>query len=70
MQEGNSHAQDHLVRHRCRCVSHDWIGTWIGVRTLTPSGALAGATDQLSVMLTGAKGAPTSLYDDYSIVAY
>ena len=32
------------------------IGTWIGVRTLTPSGALAGATDQLSVMLTGCEG--------------
>jgi hypothetical protein len=46
------------------------IGTWIGVRTLNPSGALAGATDQPSVMLTGAKGAPTSLYDDYSMVAY
>jgi hypothetical protein len=46
------------------------IGTWIGVRTLTPSGARAGTTDQPSVMMTGAKGAPTSLYDDYSIVVY
>jgi hypothetical protein len=39
------------------------IGTWIG-------GARAGTTDQPSVMMTGAKGAPTSLYDDYSTVVY
>jgi hypothetical protein len=46
------------------------IGTWIGVRTLTPTGALAGSRDKPSMMMTGAKGRPTSHYDDYSIVVY
>jgi hypothetical protein len=46
------------------------VGTWIGVRTLTPIGALAGSTVSPPVMMTGAKGPPTSHYDDYSIVVY
>ncbi len=46
------------------------VGAWIGVRTLTPTGALAGSTDQPSVMRTGAKGSPLSHYDDYSLVVY
>jgi hypothetical protein len=33
-------------------------------------GELAGPADKSPVMMTGAKGPPTSLYDDYSIVAY
>jgi hypothetical protein len=46
------------------------VGTWIGVRTLTPTGALADSTDQPLVMTTGAKGSPTSHYDDYDIVVH
>jgi hypothetical protein len=46
------------------------IGACIGVRALTPTGALAGSTDQPLVMMTGAKGLPTSPYDDYPIVVY
>jgi hypothetical protein len=46
------------------------VGAWIGVRTLTPTGALAGSTDQPLVMTTGAKGSPTSHYDDYDIVVH
>ena len=46
------------------------IGAWFGVRTFTPTGALAGATDQPPVMMTGAKGSPTAPYDDYEIVVY
>jgi hypothetical protein len=46
------------------------IGTWFGVRTFIPTRALAGSTDQPSVMMTGAKGLPTSHYDDYEIVVY
>jgi hypothetical protein len=46
------------------------VGTWIGVRTLTPTGALAGSSDKPSAMMTGAKGPPTSHYDDYSLVVY
>jgi hypothetical protein len=44
------------------------VGAWIGVRT--PTGALAGSTDQPLVMTTGAKGSPTSHYDDYDIVTH
>jgi len=44
------------------------IGTWVGVRILNPTGALAGSTDR-PVMMTGAKGPPTSLNDD-SLVVY
>ena len=44
------------------------IGTWFGVRTFTA--AEAGAADKPPVMMTGAKGPPTSHYDDYDIVVY
>jgi hypothetical protein len=45
------------------------IGTWIGGRTLTPTNALAGSSvDPPAIMMTGAKGLPTSPYDDYDIV--
>jgi hypothetical protein len=44
------------------------VGTWTGVRTL-PTSALAGSTVHASAM-TGAKGRPTSHYDDYSLVFY
>jgi hypothetical protein len=43
------------------------IGTWAGVRIFAPAGALADSTDK-PAMMTGAKGAPTSLHDDYDIV--
>jgi len=46
------------------------IGTWIGVRTFTPTSAVAGSTDNAPVMMTGAKHPPTSLYDDYDIVVH
>ena len=46
------------------------IGAWIGVRTLTPTGALADSTDKPPVMMTGAKGPPTSHYDDYDLVVH
>ena len=46
------------------------VGTWIGGRPSTPTSALAGSVDKPPVMMTGAKGPPTSLYDDYSIVVY
>jgi hypothetical protein len=44
------------------------IGTWIGVGTLTPTSALAGSSVDPLAMTTGAKGLPTSHYDDYSLV--
>ena len=46
------------------------IGTWFGVRTFTATGALAGSADKPPVMMTGAKGPPTSHYDDYEIVVH
>ena len=46
------------------------IGTWIGVRTFIPTGALAGSADNAPVMKTGAKGPPTSHYDDYDLVVH
>jgi hypothetical protein len=46
------------------------IGTWFGVRTFTATGALAGSADKAPVMITGAKGPPTSPYDDYEIVVH
>jgi hypothetical protein len=46
------------------------IGTLIGVRTFIPTGALAGSTDNAPVMMTGAKGPPTSHYDDYDLVVH
>jgi hypothetical protein len=45
------------------------IGAWVGVRTFTPTGALAGASDQPPKTMTGVKGPPTSLNDD-SLVVY
>ena len=45
-------------------------GAWFGVRALTATGALAGSADTPPVMMIGAKGAPTALYDDYDIVTY
>jgi hypothetical protein len=44
------------------------IGTWIGLGTITPTNALVGSTVDPSAMMTGAKGLPTSQYDDYSLV--
>ena len=44
------------------------IGTWIGVGTVAPTSALAGSTVDPLAMMTGAKGLPTSHYDDYSLV--
>jgi hypothetical protein len=46
------------------------IGTWIGARTLAPTSAVAGSTYNPPVMMMGAKGLPTSLYDDYEIVVH
>jgi hypothetical protein len=47
------------------------IGAWLGVRTLTLKSAVAGSTDDNSpVMMTGAKGSPTSNYDDYDLVVH
>jgi hypothetical protein len=45
------------------------IETWASIRTLAP-GELAGSAGKAPMMMTGAKGPPTSLYDDYSIVAF
>jgi hypothetical protein len=45
------------------------IGTWFGVRTFTATGALAGSADKVPGM-TGAKGPPNSLHDDYEIVVH
>jgi len=45
------------------------IDTWLCIRTLGPGDALAGSTDKAPViMITGAKGLPTTHYDDYEIV--
>jgi hypothetical protein len=44
------------------------VGTWIGVGTITTTSALAGSTIDPLAMMTGAKGLPTSHYDDYSLV--
>ena len=46
------------------------VGTWFGVRTFTATGALAGSADKAPAIITGAKGSPTSLYDDYEIVVH
>jgi hypothetical protein len=46
------------------------VGTWFGVRTFTATGALAGSADKSPGMMTGAKGPPTSHYDDYEIVVH
>jgi hypothetical protein len=44
------------------------IGAWTGTRALTPASAVAGSYNR-PVMMTGAKGLPTS-HDDYDLVAY
>jgi hypothetical protein len=44
------------------------VDTWLCIRTLGPGDALAGSIDKAPVMVTGAKGPPTSHYDDYDIV--
>jgi len=44
------------------------VGTWIGVGTITTTSAFAGSTIDPLAMMTGAKGLPTSHYDDYSLV--
>jgi hypothetical protein len=44
------------------------IGTWISLGTIAPTSALAGSTVDPLAMMTGAKGLPTSHYDDYSLV--
>ena len=44
------------------------IETWISVGTSIPTGALAGPSG--TSMMIGAKGLPTSHYDDYDIVVY
>jgi hypothetical protein len=44
------------------------VGTWFVVGTLTPTSALAGSSVDPLTMMTGAKGLPTSHYDDYSLV--
>jgi hypothetical protein len=46
------------------------IGTWFGVRTFTATRALAGSADKPPAMTTGAKGLPSSHYDDYEIVVH
>jgi hypothetical protein len=44
------------------------IAAWIGIRTFTPTGALAGSTGKPPAAMTGAKG-PTR-YDDYDLVVH
>jgi hypothetical protein len=44
--------------------------TWIGIRTSTPTSAVAHPTDNAPMMMMGAKGLPTSPYDDYDIVVH
>ena len=44
------------------------VGTWTGVRRY-PISALAGSTVH-ALAMTGAKGRPSSHYDDYSLVFY
>ena len=46
------------------------VGTWIGIGTWTSASArveVGSPVDPLA-MMTGAKGLPTSHYDDYSVV--
>jgi hypothetical protein len=43
------------------------VGTWIVVGAMTHTSALAGSTVDPLAMMTGAKGLPTSHYDDYSL---
>ena len=39
------------------------IGTWVGVRILNPTGALAGSTDRPPVMMMGVKGSDRSKFN-------
>jgi hypothetical protein len=45
-------------------------GMWIRFRTLAPADALAESINKPPAMMTGAKGLPSSLYDDYEIVVH
>jgi hypothetical protein len=45
------------------------IDAWLCVRTF-PDGAIASPVENARVTMTGAKGLPTSHYDDYDIVVY
>ena len=45
------------------------IDAWLCVRTF-PASAVAGSVENAPVTMTGAKGLPTSHYDDYDIVVY
>jgi hypothetical protein len=45
------------------------IDTWLCVKTF-PTSAIAGSFDNATVTMTGAKGLPTSHYDDCDIVVY
>jgi hypothetical protein len=44
------------------------VGTWLGAGTWTSTSALAGSAVDPSALTMGAKGLPTSHYDDYSLV--
>jgi hypothetical protein len=46
------------------------LGMWIGVRVRGPAGAFADSDKSPVMMMTGAKGAPTSHYDDYDLVVH
>jgi hypothetical protein len=46
------------------------VATWIHIGTPTPTSAVAGPTDNAPTMVIGAKGLPTSPYDDYDIVVH
>ena len=45
------------------------IDAWLCVRTF-PDSAIAGSFDNATVTMTGAKGLPTSHYDDSDLVVY
>jgi hypothetical protein len=44
------------------------IDAWLSIGTIAPVSAVAGSIGNAPVTMTGAKGLPTSLYDDYDIV--
>jgi hypothetical protein len=46
------------------------IGTWFGVRTFAATSAPARSANKPPAMMTGAKGPPTSHYDDFEIVVH
>jgi hypothetical protein len=45
------------------------IDAWLCVRTF-PGNAIASPVENARVIMTGARGLPTSHYDDYDIVVY